>query len=71
MLIKEKCTSLVVQHFPDSKWKKTHYSWYKSKVKTGVIKIPGFAAGEEGNEVKEDDAETDIEDTIGASLSLE
>ena len=67
----EMLTSLVMQHFPDSKWKKTHYSWYKSKVKTGVIEIPGFVAGEEGNEAKEDDVEAEIEDTIEASLSLE
>lgn len=67
----EKLTSLVLQHFPDSKWKKTHYSWYKSKIKTGVIEVPGFGEEEESNETKEEDIEADIEDTIEASLSLE
>ena len=67
----EKLTSLVLQHFPDSKWKKTHYSWYKSKIKSGIIEVPGFVPHAEGNEAKEDDIEAEIEDTIEASLSLE
>ena len=66
----ERLTSIVMQNFPDSKWKKAHYAWYKSKIKTGVIKVPGFSSEEEGNETKEND-ETEIEDTIEASLSLE
>ena len=33
----EKLTSLVRQHFPNSKWSETHYAWYKSKIKTGGI----------------------------------
>jgi hypothetical protein len=66
----EKLTSLVMHHFPDSKWKKTHYSWYKSKIKTGAIEVPGFPIEENGNEAKDND-ETEIEETIEASLSLE
>lgn len=67
----EKLTSLVLKHFPDSKWKKTHYSWYKSKIKTGVIEVPGIEVDEEDNGLKEEDIEADIEETIEASLSLE
>ena len=36
----EKLTSLVLEHFPASKWQKTHYAWYKSKIKRGEIPIP-------------------------------
>jgi endonuclease len=36
----EKLTSLVKQHFPNSKWQKTDYAWYKSKIKTGEIQVP-------------------------------
>jgi endonuclease len=67
----EQLTSLVLKHFPDSKWKDTHYRWYKSKIKTGAIEVPGFTGDEEANDVKEDDVEAEIEDTIEASLSLE
>jgi hypothetical protein len=66
----EKLTSIVMQNFPNSKWKKTHYSWYKSKIKTGVIEVPGFSIEENGSEFKEND-EAEIEETIEASLSLE
>ena len=38
----EKLTSLVLKHFPTSKWQKTHYAWYKSKIKRGEIEVPGF-----------------------------
>lgn len=40
----EKLTALVRQHFPTSKWQKTHYAWYKSKIKTGQIQVPGISA---------------------------
>lgn len=33
----EELTDLVKSQFPDSKWKKSHYDWYKSKIKTGQI----------------------------------
>jgi len=36
----EKLTAaLVRQNFPTSKWQKTHYAWYKSKIKTGEIPL--------------------------------
>ena len=34
-------TELVKRHFPTSKWQKTHYAWYKSKITTGKIAVPG------------------------------
>src|SRR5687767_12401495 len=66
----EKLTSLVRQHFPNSKWQKTHYAWYKSKIKTGEIQVPGNLA-EKPAESNGDQIETEIEESIEASVSLE
>jgi endonuclease len=65
----EKLTSIVLRHFPSSKWQKTHYAWYKSKIKTGAISVPGFIG--EANTPNADDEGNDVEETIDASLSLE
>src|SRR5205807_3324975 len=66
----EKLTSLVRQHFPNSKWQKTHYAWYKSKIKTGEISIPGFSS-ESFAPSNNDSIEAEVEDSLEASLSLE
>jgi len=66
----EKLTSLVRQHFPTSKWQKTHYAWYKSKIKTGEILVPGISSGERVMATG-DQIESDVEESIEASLSLE
>jgi hypothetical protein len=66
----EKLTSLVRQHFPTSKWKKTHYAWYKSKIKTGEIAVPGISpTGREAT--NGDQIEAEVEESIEATLSLE
>ena len=65
----EKLTSLVRQHFPSSKWSKTHYAWYKSKIKTGDIVIPGMTAQQTDSTATETDSE--VEGVIEASVSLE
>lgn len=65
----EKLTSLVRQHFPNSKWKKTHYAWYKSKIKTGGINIQGISLASNGE--SDDEIETEIEESIEYSVSLE
>ncbi len=66
----EKLTSIVMQHFPHSKWKQSHYAWYKSKLKSGAIEVPELSVDENGNDSKECD-EAEIEETFEASLSLE
>lgn len=66
----EKLTSLVKQYFPNSKWQKTHYAWYKSKIKTGEIQVPGLSA-ERSDENQDDDVETEVEESIEARISLE
>ena len=65
----EKLTSLVRQHFPTSKWQKTHYAWYKSKIKTGEIPVPGISS--EAEAIRGEQIETEIEESIEASVSLE
>jgi hypothetical protein len=66
----ERLTALVRQHFPNSKWQKTHYAWYKSKIKTGEISIPGFSS-ESVAPSNNDSIEAEVEDSLEASLSLE
>jgi len=66
----EKLTSLVKQHFPTSKWQKTHYAWYKSKIKSGEIQVPGVS-GEADEGGSNEGIETEVEGSIEASLSLE
>jgi len=65
----EKLTSLVKQHFPNSKWQKTHYAWYKSKIKTGEIVVPGFTS-ETVEESAVDQIEAEVQESIEASVSL-
>lgn len=66
----EKITALVKHHFPESKWQKTHYAWYKSKIKSGDIVVPALAArGDEDG--SESDITAAVEASIEASISLE
>jgi len=66
----EKLTSLVLKHFPTSKWQKTHYAWYKSKIKRGEIEVPGFESPTHEETIVEVN-EDEIQETIDASISLE
>src|SRR4051812_37477733 len=61
----EKLTALVQQHFPYSKWQKTHYAWYKSQIKTGRLSV----ANEELHDA--DLIENEVEDSIEARVSIE
>lgn len=65
----EKLTSLVLKYFPTSKWKRTHYAWYKSKIKRGEIPIPGFDPDIPA--INPDGTDDDVQESIEASLSLE
>jgi hypothetical protein len=66
----EKLTALVRQHFPTSKWQKTHYAWYKSKIRTGEIQVPGIST-ERNVEGDAEGIEAQVEESIEASVSLE
>jgi hypothetical protein len=66
----EKLTALVLKFFPTSKWQKTHYAWYKSKIKRGDIPVPGFSS--EAIPLNVDgESENDVQETVEASLTLE
>ena len=66
----EKLTSLVKANFPNSKWQKSHYSWYKSQIKTGNIEVSGIERNV-SDEKEDSDIESNIEESIEASVSLE
>lgn len=65
----EKLTSLVKANFPNRKWQKTHYAWYKSHIKTGKIEVPDLDRN--SDEKENSDIESNIEESIEASVSLE
>ena len=63
----ESLTEKIREHFPTSKWQRTHYSWYKSQINTGRIEIDQSSL-----EVGElDDVENEIVDSIEFGVSLE
>lgn len=35
----ETLTQLVLEHFPYSRWKESHYAWYRSQINTGKIEL--------------------------------
>lgn len=60
-------TEKVKENFPSSKWQKSHYSWYKSQIKTGKIEIEDLL-----NDLDSIEIEKDIDDNlIEFSVSLE
>jgi hypothetical protein len=51
----EKLTSLIKANFTNSKWKESHYNWYKSQIRTGKIKVSGVernVSDEKENEIR-------------------
>ncbi|NJN40632.1 MAG: DUF91 domain-containing protein [Gammaproteobacteria bacterium] len=62
----EQLTALVRESFPHSKWKETHYAWYKSQIKTGRITVAG---AQEIDDPEDIDAEVEI--AIEARVSME
>lgn len=63
----QKLTSLIREQFPSSKWKETHYNWYKSQIRTGKMKVP-FT---EDFSVEDNSDDSNIEESLEASISLE
>jgi hypothetical protein len=66
----EKLTSLVRQHFPTSKWKKTHWYWYRNKIRAGEIFVPGISV-DENEDSGSGEPEAEMEEEIEAAISLE
>jgi len=63
----EKLTALVREEFPNSKWDKNHYSWYKSQIKTGQLSL----ANGQPHDDNEEQIEDKVEDSIEARVSIE
>ena len=64
----ETLTPLVRQFFPHSRWKESHYAWYKSQIKTGKIPLPDELPE---NSQSEGDIDADIEESFETRASLE
>jgi len=62
-------TQKVQEHFPKSKWQKSHYSWYKSQINTGKIEVSG--QDEQLPIITEDGIEESISQSIETQVSLE
>jgi len=63
----ESLTAKVLEHFPTSRWQRTHYIWYRSQFHTGRIDIvPTATAVGELNQV-----EDEIAGSIEFGVSLE
>jgi hypothetical protein len=67
----DKLTSIVLENFPKSKWQKTHYAWYKSKIKCGAINVVGLDQEAFTISDNKNDIEDDVIETIDATISLE
>lgn len=67
----ESLTAIVLEYFPNSRWKKSHYAFYKHKIKTGEMVIPGL--NDSGDELidAENDDENEVAEAVDASISLE
>ena len=66
----ERLTSLIRANFPNSKWKESHYSWYKSQIRTGKIKVSAVKR-DISDEKDDSEIKSNIEESIEARVSLE
>lgn len=64
----EVLTKKVRLHFPNSKWQKTHYSWYKSQINTGRIDLSNHF---NSVEISDSEIEESISQSIDTQVSLE
>lgn len=63
----ETLTELVRENFPHSKWQKSHYSWYKSQIKTGRLSLTDGQPRDDN----EGQIEDEVEDSIEARVLIE
>ena len=68
----EVLTRLVLEHFPNSQWKESHYAWYRSQINTGKIELPELVDNNESviEEVLEEQAITEFAISIEKDLQL-
>lgn len=67
----EKLTELVKENFPNSKWQKSHYDWYKSQIKTGKIEITTLMENSDNIEGVKLEDQTVIEFAISIEKDLQ
>ncbi len=68
----EVLTRLVLEYFPNSKWKESHYNWYRSQIKTGKIELTELAERSElpESETGEDQSVTEFAVSIEKDLQV-
>lgn len=64
-------TKLVLEQFPNSRWKESHYAWYRSQINTGKINLTNVNG--QTDSVEEEDIEEQIvtEFTISIEKDLQ
>ncbi|CAB5504524.1 Possible multi-domain protein [Bathymodiolus thermophilus thioautotrophic gill symbiont] len=65
----ESLTQKVCDNFPTSAWQKSHYSWYKSQINTGKIRMSEQGINEA--EITDEFIEENIVQSIDTQVSLE
>ena len=76
-------TALVREHFPESRWQKSHYTWYKSQIRRGLLsptpgaiqRIDDAGLGEVDREVDESievrvSMERDLQSYLAANIEM-
>jgi hypothetical protein len=68
----ETLTKLVLEHFPNSRWKESHYAWYRSQINTGKIELPDLIEKTDmaEEEIVEEQAVTDFAISIEKDLQI-
>ncbi len=68
----EKLTQLVLEHFPNSRWKESHYAWYRSQINTGKIELTDLIEGNDlaEEEIIEEQAVTEFAISIEKDLQI-
>ena len=68
----ERLTELVKENFPNSKWQRSHYDWYKSQIKTGKIELTDLMENSDNSEVEkvEEQAVTEFAISIEKDLQI-
>lgn len=68
----ETLTQLVLEHFPNSKWKESHYAWYRSQINTGKIELTDLIEKSDlaEEEIIEEQAVTEFAISIEKDLQI-
>ena len=68
----EVLTQLVLEHFPNSRWKESHYAWYRSQINTGKIELTDLIEKSDliEEEIIEEQAVTEFAISIEKDLQI-